>query len=164
MSQVRHYIPEKILVGTYNSFIQSHIDYGLNVWGHASKTLLQTIERQQRKAIRNINFKPRRYEDTNNLFAKNKILPLSQCLTLTSAKTIWKAANSLLPDTVSSLFHQRPNATSFYLPYRRITTTQDCIAYRGVQAWNKIPEDIRSAPSIQSFKTKFKESLLSSLS
>ena len=164
LSQVKHYIPEKTLVGTYNSFIQSHIDYGLNVWGHAPKTHLQAIERQQRKAIRNINFKPRRFEDTNSLFVKNRILPLSQCLTLNSAKVIWKAANSLLPDTVSNLFNQRPNATSFHLPYRRITTTQDCITYRGVQAWNKIPEDIRSSLSIQSFKNKFKESLLSTLS
>ena len=162
LQKVKHFIPEKTLINTYNAHIQPHIDYGLTVWGYASKTSLQTIEKQQRKAIRSINFKPKRYEDTISLFKQSKILPLKQCISLSSCKTIWKAANSLLPSTISSIFNQRAD-TSFHLPYRRIDATQSCISYKGVQAWNKISVNIRSSTSLNLFKNKYKEFLLSSM-
>ena len=162
ISKVRNYIPHNILVNTYHAFLQSHINYGLNVWGNAAKTNLVKIERQQRKAIRTMHFKKRDYKETEQLFKQSKILPLSLSQKLVSSKLLWQRKNSLLDQTISSLFDERPNGT-FHVPFRRIELTQRSICYRGVQTWNQIPLEIRSVPSLNCFKDKYNKFLLNQL-
>ena len=82
---VRHYLPKNTLIDTYHAYIQPYIDYCLNVWGHTNKTHIASIERQQRSAIRLMNFKKKR-DDTTELFKNDKILPLDKNLQLHSAK------------------------------------------------------------------------------
>ena len=107
-----------------------------------------------------MHFKPRRYEDTDTLFKDTKLLPLAKSLMLTSGKAIWKASKSLLPSTINTKFQKRDNSNSFHVPYRRIEVAQNCLSYQGVKSWNKIPKEIQSATSINSFKNKYKGHLL----
>ncbi len=159
LSLVRHYLPKKTLTDTYHAHIQPHIDYGLNVWGHTYKTHIAPIERQQRKAIRLMNFKKKR-DETTELFKNDKILPLDKNLQLQSAKLIWKASNDLLPSPLNPLFKKRSHDNSFHLPYRRLDITQRCPSYQGVYMWNKTPKNIRASPSINTLKTNLKSYLL----
>ena len=162
LSKVRRYLPSNILLNTYHAFVQSHINYGLNVWGNAAKTNLLPIQRQQRKSIRTMNFKRRDFKETDELFKASKILPLQLCKELNSSKLLWQVSNSYLDSPVGSLFEDRGNGT-FHLPFRRIELTQSSIAYNGVQTWNKIPLEIRMSPSLSTFKEKYKNYLLDRL-
>ena len=162
LAKVRHYVPENLLKNTYHAHFQSHIEYGLTVWGHAAKTNLEVVNRQQRKAIRIMNFKKSDFKETDQLFKDNKILPLKSCLNLNSSKIIWRAGNSLLNAPIKSLFNKRENGT-FHLPHRRIDLTQACISYHGVQVWNRLPHEIQSSPSLNTFKNRYKEHLLDML-
>ncbi len=159
LSMVRHYVPKQILVNTYNAYIQPHIDYCLPVWGYTHKTHIAPIERQQRKAIRIMNFMKKR-DDPSLQFKQNNLLRLDESLKLSSAKVLWKADNHLLPPTVNSIFSNRNG--KFHTPHRRIDLTQHCISFVGTQVWNRIPQKIRSANSITSFKTNYKKYLLNS--
>ena len=76
LAKVRHFVPQDLLKNTYHAHFQPHIDYGLTVWGHAAKTNLEVINRQQRKAIRIMNFKKTDFKETDQLFKENEILPL----------------------------------------------------------------------------------------
>ena len=158
MSTVRHFVPKQVLINTYNAYIQPHIDYGLPVWGYTHKTNLIPIERQQRKAVRIMNFLDKR-ADPYPYFKCSNILSLDQSLKLSSSKLLWKADNQFLPPTVNSIFNSRNNK-SFHVPYRRIDLTQHCISYHGTQVWNRIPLEIRSAKTINSFKINYKKYLL----
>ena len=162
LAKVRHFVPVNLLKNTYFAHFQPHIDYGLTVWGHAAKTNLETINRQQRKAVRIMNFKKPDFKETDQLFKDNKILPLPSCLDLNSSKILWRADNSFLNAPINSLFTKRDNGT-FHVPHRRIDLTQACISYHGVQVWNRIPSEIRSAPSLNTFKGRYKEHLLDKL-
>ena len=42
--KLRHLVPKSTLVTLYNSFIQSHVLYGLLNWGCANKTTLEPTE------------------------------------------------------------------------------------------------------------------------
>ena len=162
LAKVRHFVPQDLLKNTYHAHFQPHIDYGLTVWGHAAKTNLEVVNRQQRKAIRIMNFKKTDFKETDKLFKENKILPLKSCLMLNSSKIIWRAGNSLLNAPIKSLFNERENGT-FHIPHRRIDLTQACISYRGVQVWNRLPPEIQSSPSLNTFKDRYKEHLLGML-
>ena len=165
LSKVRHYLPKTTLLSTYHAYIQPHIDYGLNVWGHTYKTHILPIQRQQRKAIRLMNFakKPdysttRQDNQTTELFIKDKILPFTENLKLSTAKLFWKASNDNLPTTLAPLFNKRSNNT-YHLPFRRIDATQNSPIYQGVQAWNSIPAEIRSKSTLNAFKNNYKKLL-----
>ena len=109
-----------------------------------------------------MNFKKTDFKETNQLFKKSEILPLTSCLDLNSSKVIWRAGNSSLNAPINSLFRKRENKT-FHLPHRRIGLTQSCISYYGVQVWNRLPEEIRESPSLNTFKGRYKEYLLDKL-
>ena len=117
--KIRKYVPNSSLVNSYHAFIHSHINYGLNVWGQASKTQLAQVERQQRKSIRIMNFKNRKFKETDGLFKNSKILPLKLSRDLSSAKLLWQVSNSLLDSPINTLFESRPNGT-FHVPFRGI--------------------------------------------
>jgi hypothetical protein len=157
---VRHYVPKQILINTYNAHIQPHIDYCLPVWGYTYKSHLTPVLRQQRKAVRTINFLKKR-DDPDPFFKSDNLLPLGESLKLSSGKLLWKAKNHLLPSPVESIFTKR-NEHSFHVPHRRIDLTQHCISYSGVQVWNKIPQKIKLSGSINSFKFSYKKVLLNS--
>ena len=159
LAKVRHYAPYKVIHNTYNAHIQPHVDYGLNVWGYAADTHLQDIVSQMKKALHIINFKKKDYPDTASLYKNSKILPFEQNTALCTGKLLWKIANDFIDSDLNSLFRKK-NASSFYLPYRRLQITQRCISYKGVQTWNRIPQDIRNSMSPNTFKTKFKSYLL----
>ena len=160
LGMVRHYVPKQILINTYNAHIQPHIDYCLPVWGYTYKSHLTPVLRQQRKAVRTINFLKKR-DDPDPFFKSDNLLPLGESLKLSSGKLLWKAKNHLLPSPVESIFTKR-NEHSFHVPHRRIDLTQHCISYSGVQVWNKIPQKIKLSGSINSFKFSYKKVLLNS--
>ena len=53
---LRYYVPRHILVVLYKSFIQSHIFYGIEVWGGSYKSHLNCIYFAQKMAMRPITF------------------------------------------------------------------------------------------------------------
>ena len=100
----------------------------------------------------------RQDNQTTELFIKDKILPFTENLKLSTAKLFWKASNDNLPTTLAPLFNKRPNNT-YHLPFRRIDTTQNSPIYQGVQAWNSIPAKIRSKSTLNAFKINYKNLL-----
>ena len=161
LAKVRHYIPQNLLVNTYNAHIQPHIDYGQNIWGHAANVHLEDIVRQQKKSVRIINFKNKHHE-TTPLFKQTKILPVDCNRKFNSGKFLWKINNSLCP-SLNSLFTKRQHDDSFHVPHRRLDVSQNSITYDSVKTWNAIPSQIKSCSSINLFKTKYKEYLLNKL-
>ena len=161
LSIVRHFLPKQILINTYNAYIQPHIDYGLNVWGHTYETYLNPIKRQQRKALRLINFK-KKHDNTTELFRTNRLLPFDESLKLSSAKLMWKAAHNLLPSALNLHFQKRLYNNTFHLPFRRIEICQHSAAYQAVRVWNSISPELRHKKSLNSIKTNYKNKLLSS--
>ena len=164
LAKVRHYIPTNLLTNTYNAHVQPHIDYGHILWGYAAKIYTESIFSQRKKSIRMMNFVKSKRESTQPLFKEKKILPLDRNLLLNSGKTLWKAANSMLcPSLLDHLFNMRDNSQTFHTPFKGLDVSQGSITYAGTKAWNQIPLAIRSSPSLNSFKIKYKEHLLSTL-
>ena len=130
-----------------------------------SKTRLNSVLKQQKKAVRILNFVKYadRRQPSKPLFKKSKILPLEKNLLLISGKIMWKAANSMLCPSLSNLFTQRQNNNTFHTPSRRLDVSHDSVTFAGTMSWNAIPSEIRSAPSLQNFKQKYKKHLLTTL-
>ena len=72
-------MPQNTLCTLYNSFIQSHMLYGILNWGSAAKTNLEPLKRSLRKVVRIIDFA--KYQaHSEPLFKKYNLLNLTTCI------------------------------------------------------------------------------------
>ena len=83
----------------YNSLINSHLNYGILVWGHQAKKLFQI----QKKAIRIIT-KSHYFAHSSRLFKSEKILKLEDIYSMQCLKIFFKYKHSSLPLNILSLF------------------------------------------------------------
>ena len=106
LAKIRHYIPRSVLRSLYFSFVHPHIEYNLLNWGMCSKTTLNSININLKKAIRIISFKSKD-EPSIPLFKELNILPLDNFIHFNRAnKFMWKLVNGYLPSSISDNFKQ----------------------------------------------------------
>ena len=160
ISNIRHFMPHNLMKNIYSAHIQPHINYELLLWGFANDGRLKRVNNLQRKALRLINFKTKRYANMEELYKENKILPTRQCLSLKAGKMLWDVYQNKAPVNICSLFQKRH--LKFFQQYRRINLTQKCLTYEGVKMWNKIPSNICNCKIIASFQRELKKHLFSS--
>ncbi len=74
--KMRNVIPLKLKKPLFEAFFNSHIQYGLNIWGVTFNYLIEGIQIIQNKAIKNL-FNYHYLENTNKVHQETKILPLT---------------------------------------------------------------------------------------
>ena len=73
INKAKNILPRQALKILYESLVQSHINYGLPIWGNSNYS--KRIFKLQKKSLRIINSKPHNFH-TDPLFKENKILKL----------------------------------------------------------------------------------------
>ena len=108
MHRLKHTLPNNILKLLYCSLIQSHINYGILVWG-LNPINIKKIENLQKKAIRIID---RAYflEHTEKLFKKYKILKASDILKHKAFSTFYAIKNGFCPTSIANLVTLNTNS------------------------------------------------------
>ena len=101
--KARHFCTLPVLKTLYYSIFNSHITYGLPVWGYANNIYLNKIEKLQKKAIRAITFSTYR-EHVTPLCRKLEILNIKDLVFLKTASLIWDLEKSNLPYSLSKYF------------------------------------------------------------
>ena len=107
--KTRHYCPMSICRTLYFSIFNSHLSYGLPVWGQANKNYLERIKKIQKRAIRVITFSEYRAH-TSPLFKKLKILNIKDLIQLKTASLLWDLNKETLPASLTTYF-TRANLT-----------------------------------------------------
>ncbi len=147
----------------YNSLVYPTLIYAIGVWGGASNEALNCLVVTQKRAVRTITGLRRR-DHTNNAFTNLKILKFHDLIIMFSSLFVYKSLNSLL-DTENYFTTNNPNPHQtrnhpIYLPRTRSSQTQTHIKYHGAKTFNSLPPDIKSKPSLQSFKKAVKKNIL----
>lgn len=161
------YLNQDSLIKLYNAFIYPYLNYCVDVWGHCSEGLFQTLFRMQKRVVRMISNSARN-EHTNPIFKTLKILPLRSIYILNVACFMFKYHHRLLPPVTDTLFcinstiHQIGTRQQHLLHPPRIQNTfcKKSIRYRGVFFWNQIPPIIDVNVSYYTFKKILKSKLL----
>ena len=101
--KIRDSAPISVLKSIYFSIFNSHLAYGLPVWGNAHCNYLEKISKLQKKAIRAITFS-NYTAHTKPLLKELKILNFKDLLYQQTASMMWDLENNLLPPSLSSYF------------------------------------------------------------
>ena len=100
LAQVKHILPEKLKVNLYNALFKPHIEYCLNIYGHANISKLTKI---QKRAIR-LTFNSKYNAHAEPLFKKAKTLKIKDLYKLNALTFMRKIADQQAPIVINDMY------------------------------------------------------------
>ncbi|MGE5862423.1 MAG: RNA-directed DNA polymerase, partial [Nitrososphaerales archaeon] len=169
LNKLKHKLPQSILLLIYNTLLLPYMQYCAMVWvfNVSNQSNLNALLLIQKRAVRNIclsNYK----DHTAPLFRKLKLLTVHDIASLQVSQFMYKNNKQLLPEHFSSLFeinssihdHNTRQSNNIHLLHANSSKRMNTIKHIGPRNWNKLPEDIKSLPSLSTFNRKLKLHLL----
>ena len=144
------------------------MDYGLLLWGSTSPSLKRKVFLLQKKAIR-IVCGAKYNDNTDPLFFQHKVLKLEDLYTFQISKHMFLHSKMLLPTPLSNMFVMNRDIHTYdtrqrNLPHilpRRTRVAANSLRHKGPEVWYRVPQHIKDAASIITFKTQLKKYLFS---
>ena len=145
LCKIRHYVNFDTLKMIYYGIFSSILMYSSLIWDH-NNSIVTRLQILQNKALRIINFKPRRTSATP-LYGKCKILKLRDNIGLQSFLLAYDSINCHLPSSLNKLFtfvegdraHNTRTETLFQLnrsQTRTILYGSNSIKSKSIDIWN----------------------------
>lgn len=162
-AKTRRILHSEALVVLYNTLAKPYFTYCLTLWGNSFKTYLQKVEILQKKLIRILTFSEYNTH-TRPLFRKFNWLDFNQLYTYFSVIHIYKCINRILPQPFWNYFklsRSVRNSRNLQSLYCSISICKTSLCYSGHNIWNKLPDKIKYAKSLNSLKHNVKKFLLS---
>ena len=160
LMRVAKYTDEEKLRILMKTFIESQFKYCLLLWMFHSKTLDDRINKLHERALRVV------YKDDKNLtfeelLEKDKSFTTHHRNLQHLAILMYKVKNNLAPAPVQEIFQvnvsERANEDWVIPRVRTVNNGLETVRYRGPLTWNLLPEEIKSAKTLQIFKNKIKD-------
>ena len=132
---------------------------------------MDRIFKLQKKAIRIISHS-NYLAHTKPIFSCLKILTVFDMYLLQCAIFMYLCSKKMLPISLLNHFcrndsihtYETRNASNYHIPQARTTVFQKSIFFNGPKIWNNIPEMIKTSPSFNLFKRRYKQYLLATYS
>lgn len=145
----RKNLNDRTLITLYYAFIYPYITYCVDVWGHCSQHLFQSLFKLQKRAVRLITNSSRR-SHTGPLFQSLELLNLKSIYILNIAIIMFKYHTRQLPPVMYELFIPNTSIHSIntrqqnrlHVPRMITSSSQKSIRFRGVHVWNQITQII----------------------
>ena len=147
----------------YFSYVQSHLMYGLSIWGPlitaVNKDRLLKLQKKAVRAIYNLPY----YGTTVFAFKELNVLKFEDLLKLEMYKLSYLFTNDHLPYNMLRLFNANALSHAYNTRHRRnprIEYHRTSIFHRSFlclapSLWQNAPRCIKTAPSVQSLKKQF---------
>ena len=138
----KRFFNHKTLLTLYNAFIYPYLTYCIPVWGNTCVTYLDPLVKAQKRAIRVI-AGVKRYEHTDPLFRKMKILKTEQIYIYMVQLFMFKQHHTMLPSVFECFFdrnldfHSYPTRIGnlFRPPPVKTDLLERFIRVMGVRSW-----------------------------
>ena len=173
--KIRRFCTVSVLRSLYFSIFNSHLSYGLAVWGNASRSYINKIKVLQRRALKAIAFSHKdNHINTSDIHHNLKILNIDHQIQVQLSSLMWDYDHNTLPASLNALFkksnlvhnYSTRGASKGKLHYSKVNTNKHGIKsfkYQGI----KILNDLKDMPIYQNsvkksvFLKELKQDLLS---
>ena len=168
--RLRDFVNVETLCMLYYSFIYSRLQYGIIVWGTATKNYLSEISVRLNYIIRTIT-RSNRYTSMTSLHKKLKFLKLHDVYNFELGKFMFQLCKGNVPKIfhdsfmkINQIHHHNTRSTEkaiYFLPRMNKSFSQKTLSFRGTKLWKEIDNDIESTHWVL-FKKAYKHFLLQS--
>ena len=170
INRVKHLLPPSSLKLLYHSFIQSHLEYALPIWGGCTNQNKKRIVTIQKRAIRTItksfvtaHTEPRMKKLSllkfDDLYQLQSNLLMHDCF-YNNAPTKIRNLIQVSQVSVHNLRNHAQHPLDLKIPRYKTKAGSNSFSLKGPTSWNKIPEELRSDNQKQRFKKAIKNSIL----
>ena len=175
--KIRQFCPTSVLRSLYFSLFNSHLSYGLVVWGNAKRTLINKVKSLQKRALRAlrcIDFLNDGQDDINHIHHNLKILNVDHQLQVQLSSLMWDYDHNTIPESLRTHFkranivhnYSTRNASKGGLYYGKVNTTKygiQSFKYQGIKVLNGLKNMpiYQNSPSKVVFMKELKSQLLS---
>lgn len=105
LRNAKNFLPDWSMRILYNSYIQSHMTYGMMLWGPMCQVQhFNKLKKEQKKAIRVIG-NSKYNAHTDPLFRKHKVLKVEELVKLELTKFAFEIKSNSLPQPIQNLFN-----------------------------------------------------------
>ncbi len=164
--KIRHLLPKNCLQSIYNAFIQSRIDYAIEIYGDATKKLIQRSQVHQNRVLKILQYK-RRLASTNEIHKDFQVLKISDQYEHKILKLMHMYVNNKdkLPAVFQNLFQTRSSLHNyetrhsdlFQVPKTKTRFGNCAISVKGAKLWNSQPPHLRKIQALTSYLKALKE-------
>ena len=166
-------IKNKLTPEMRNSVVQSlalsHINYCIGIWGSTGVTQIQRIQKLQNFAAKIVMGNARKYDHATPIINNLQWLKVKQKFLFEVGIFMYKILKGHLPGWLLDLatvgdvsLVQTRQRHNLIVPRTNTITGERSLAIRGPKLWNDLPQTLKSAPTIYTFKKKLKDYYFSS--
>jgi hypothetical protein len=165
ISRIRRFIDQNTCAHAVRSLVLSRLDYGNSLLGGISKFNVQRLQRLQNRAARLVYCVNRR-TSASPLLCDLHWLPVQQRIDFKTLLHVYKCVQKVAPSYLQELiFSFQPgraglrsskDTTRLVVPRTKRVIGECAFSVIGPRLWNKLPTEIRLAPSVQLFKKLLK--------
>ena len=138
---------KNIVQGVFNSVLC----YCLPLFGGCNQAELNQLQVQQNRAAQVVlNYPPR---NTRNLmFDKLGWMSVLQLISYHTLITVYKIRHSREPEYLANMLAKQNYRGKIIIKNSKLSPYRNSFVFRGAELWNKLPENLRTAGKISSFK------------
>ena len=148
----------------FNAYILPYLDYCSTIWGNCGNELLDKLIKFQKRAARLILDKDLT-TPSSELFQQLGWMRFDERVKYRKCMLMYKSLNHLAPTYLSNKFTYTYDIHSLnlrsaanhtlYIPKPNLEIYRKSLSYSGPKIWNTLPEHVRNAPSLESFKQRY---------
>ena len=153
---LRQLLPANALLSAYYGFFHNHLNYGVLLWGNSAGA--KKVFLLQKKALRIITSSAST-EHCRPIFKKLRILTLASLFVLANIMFMFDKTDKMSTHKDIHAHNTRGNQ-NIVVPKSRLNTTTSSHIVMSVKLFNKLPSEIKTIKSIDTFKLKVKAILL----
>ena len=166
MNRVKNILPPSSLKLIYTSFIQSHIQYGLPIWGGCQNQNRKRIVNVQKRAIRTVT-KSYSNAHTEPRMKESKILSLDDLYNQQLTALMYDCVHNNAPEELCSfikinqpgnqvLRSQSNNELGLRIPKTKTKVLSSSFTVKGPEMWNMLSNETKLSKSCNIFKQSVK--------
>lgn len=170
IARIRDFMPKQDLEKVIHAFISSKLDYCNGLFTGLSKKAIRKLQYIQNAAARVLT-KTRKFDHITPILRSLHWLPINQRINFKALLLVYKSLNGLGPSYVSDLLlpYKPPrtlrssDAGLLTIPRVKTKSGEAAFSHYATHSWNKLPQDIRNAQTLTTFKTKLKTFMFSTV-
>ena len=165
LARIRPYITKEACEHACRALALSRLDYANSLLYGSSASLIQRLQRIQNRAAKLI-FKAHRRDHVTPLLQQLHWLPVQKRILFKILTITYKCLHNLAPSYLSALlsFHHSARSglrsatdkTLLHIPRTTTVTDDNAFQSHAPRLWNQLPQTIRTAPSLETFKNRLK--------
>ena len=164
LSKLKDLISSDLLKQLYYAHFHSHLVYAISTWGSMlPKRDIDTLFKLQKRSVRLICKKSYR-SHTDPLYKSLGILKIHDEIELSQVKIVYKVVNDMSPVSIKALYKMGKGAntrnSNLIIPKNLCSELNKSYLVRSISSWNKLPLNVKTAPSLMSFCKRLKNSYL----